>query len=203
MFWHDLTQAHQRLNGCVVMYDNKPIKFGSIEGREVRVKDLETGLNFVVSLEDPKFNNFRELPKLGFVNVPGRLYWLTRVPARSVTHGHTRGNVQVFHIEQGQMYRSDNSYEHLITYYGKYYTDSVNGRFPNWKEALSHAQTTQPIAIHHEFALIRGNDGGVQLWKNKRHVGSVSEKGIYLGSATLYLREELQQRLGIQEVMEA
>jgi len=203
MFWHDLTQANQRLNSSVVMYDGKPIKFGAIDGREVRVKDLETGINFVVNLESDRFKDFRELPKLGFVNVPGRLYWLTRVPARSVTHGHCRSNVQVWNIEQGQIYRSDHSYEHLITYFGKYYVDSVLGKFPSWREALSHVQQAQPIAIHHEFALVRGNDGGNQLWKNKRHVGNVTDKGIYLGPSTLYLREELQQRLGIQEIMEA
>lgn len=203
MFWHDLQQANQRLNASVVMFGDKPVRFGSIEGREVRVKDLETGLNFVVNLEDKGFDNFRNLPRLGFVNVPGRLYWLTRVPTRSATHGHTRNNVLTFHLEQGQMYRSDVSYEHLIGHYGKYYVDSVKGNFPNWREALTHVQKTQPIAIHHEFALVKGNDGGTQLWKNKRHVGNVTEKGIYLGPASLYLREELQQRLGIQEIMEA
>lgn len=203
MFWHDLHQAHQRLNSSVVLYDKKPVRFAAIEGREVRVKDLRTGLHFNVSLEDEKFNNFRDLPKLGFVNVPRNLFWLTRVPARSATHGHTRNNIQVYSLDQGQMYRSEASFEHIITAFGKYYADSVTGIFPTWQEAFRHVQTTQPIAIHHEFALVRGNDGTVQFWKNKRHVGSVRENGIYLGPSAVYLREELQQRLGIQEIMEA
>lgn len=203
MFWHDLQQANQRLQGSVVLYDGKPIRFRSIESRNVEVLDIASGDYITVNLEDAKFNDFRQLPKLGFVNTPGKLYWLGRYPARSAIHGHSRSNIQVHSFEKGQVFRSDSNFENLLISNGKYYVESVTGKFPRWDEALDYVTQNQPIAVHHEYAIVRGNDGSDQLWKNKRHIGSVTKKGIFLGKYSLFFREEIRERLGVTDVMEA
>lgn len=201
MFWEHIEQARQRLNGAVVLRDGLPIRFGDITSKNINVKDIATGSVLKVNLDDKEFNDFRDLPEMGFVNVPGELYFTMRVPVRSQTHGLSRSNTKMF-LYKGGRFISDipTNYDKFVDDYGLYYAEAVKGAFPSFDKAVEYVSDRQPVAFSRKWALAM-KDGIKTLFRLQDEIGIVSSDGACL-LKPLYLcyREELQE-LGISNVL--
>jgi len=105
MFWTDAVQAAERLTGSVVNYDSKPTLIERVEtGRSGPVAlARRLGVDADVqslSLDDKKWNNFRDLPRLGWFNYVGtRLVtpiYLERRAVNTRTHGICNNNTRTY-----------------------------------------------------------------------------------------------------------
>ena len=200
MFWHGIDQARQRLAGSVVLYDGKPVRFGGVEGRECEVRDIRTGKIIRLNLEDKKFNDFREIPPMGFVNVPNTLYYLRRNPVRSQTHGLIRGNVYVSYPSRGRFIRDGVNYDYLVERNGDNYADRCEGKYPTFEQAVDICSSEQPIAFCPKYALVQDR-GRKTVFRGEIPIGILDGSSVLLGKTFLCFREELQEN-GVSQILE-
>lgn len=201
MFWHNLEQARQRLSGSIVMYGNKPVRFSDIDDEDTRVRDIETGKVITVSLSDEAFNDFRNVPGTGYVNVPGYVAFLRRIPVRSQTHGLCRSNVRVTVPVEGTFRTDQMNLDTVVTNYGTFFAEACRDEYPTFSQAVDLSSETQPIAFSKKYAVVFVK-GIRTLCRDEDSIGVVTTDGTcLLNKKALCFREELLT-LGVTSILE-
>lgn len=206
IFWTDLTQAVERLQGSVVMYDGLPVYVHTV----LDGSDWDDGCHRATTiscgpkkeearkkLNSPKFKRFRELPKLGWMNAKIGAVYMDRRAATTRTHGLKNDNTQVSTFrnmdQEGNPYirkGGDYTYTHFI--YEQGYLDMQNEKFPSLEATLDNIVQKSSIAINLKYCVMRDARGIRWLYRNLECVG------LFTGTDTLnllsrhaYLREEI------------
>lgn len=199
MFWENLAQANQRLAGSVVNYDGSPVRFpAAIDSRSLTVTNIVDGSAMSVSLDSERFNNFRDIPKLGFMNLPGSLILIRRMPVRGQVHGLSRSNTEIleYHKTRGFI-RSEHGFDRVLSNYGKYFSAMATGNYPNLQEAYEFSNRNQPLAMTQKYAICCQDDGLKRLYRLHRPIGVVTDRTtVRLSTGTRFWLEDVQQALG-------
>ena len=196
MFWTDINQARDRLEGSYFLLGNDPVYFERIREGETRVTNYRTGqAGVLVSLED--FGDFRKLPPLGWVNWTGgaetRAFYLYRVPMRNRQHGLSSNNCNAGGIEN-DLYRSRSnrvSFDNVLTNDG--YLEAVDGIFPEPGEILEHLQKGQEAAFSMKYAISCDSRGLFWLWRKTDCLGLILKDSIRLLPGQNCYRDELAE----------
>lgn len=204
IFWTDTTQARERLANTVVMYDGEPVIILDIlNGDDFDDRVPRAYMNYCSKLADtpqrkrldsPKFNKFRDLPPLGFLNCPkyGAVL-LERRAARSRLHGLCDTNVACwfFSKEHGyEMRRMDGGWKRYYTSEG--FIESCKDVFPTLEEVLLNIKEVSSIAFSRKFAVYRDELGLRWLYRNEQRIGLFpNAKSLCLISKFKFYREEI------------
>lgn len=198
IFWTDSAQARERLAGTVVMYDNLP----------VHILDIEEGNNFDDNvpranisfcgdkegktsrkrLDSPKFNKFRSLPELGWVNSPkiGAIL-LTRKATRTRLHGLNSSNVKaVFFYNAPEYVITPYERGWDATYNTSLFVDMCNNVYPILDDILLNVQEDSALAFSRKFAVYRDTLGLRWLYRETERIG------IFTNSNSLNLLEKFK-----------
>jgi hypothetical protein len=203
-FWTDLRQAEERLIGTVVSYAGEPCKIlevtdhadGCPRGLLLMLGKKET-LTYRKRLDSPKFNRFRTLPELGWINIEGvsercRAYFASRIPSSSRSHGLTSTNVRVTGVNDDSMsYNTPpNTFDTLQDTQG-FYNTCLN-LYPSLSKILLSIKSKSCIAFSRRFAVVRTDNGIRFLLRDTSTVGYFSSvNSLTLFDDNEYLREEL------------
>ena len=205
-FWTDLDQAQQRLQHSIVLYDGQPVYIDRVEAHEDGVprgliREIgDDGATSRKKLNSPKFNRFRSMPNLGWVNPAagvsryGALY-LTRRAVTTRTHGLSVNNVLVENPrfdETGYVGMQGGNYSFANLMFNKGFLDSHNNSFPSLESILQQIQNKSAIAFSRKLCVIRDGDGLRWLFHNKTRIGVFTGvDALSLISRYNYLREEI------------
>ena len=204
IFWTDTIQARERLTNTVVMYDGEPVLVLDILSGE----DYDDGvprahIQYCAKmtenpqrkrLDSPKFNKFRDLPPLGYLNSPkyGAVF-MERRATRSRLHGLCDSNVGVlyFRKETGyELYRFDGGWKYF--YSSEAFVESCQDVFPTLEEVLLNIKECSAIAFSRKFAVYRDELGLRWLYRNEQRIGLFpNAKSLCLISKYKFYREEI------------
>lgn len=208
-FWTDAGQAQERINHCVILYDDTPFYVESIDGGYddgVPRAMLSSCGNYTnksnlvrKQLNSPKFKKFRELPRIGWTNLVDHakygVVFLSRVNTRTRVHGLSTNNVMAKYVTASDgndpaIVTAPINFGHVRTDRG--FVDAHRGKFPSLDKILANIQENSGIAFSTKFCVIRDYNGLRWLYRNTDKVG------IFTGADTLnlisrhaYLREEI------------
>lgn len=205
IFWTDTTQARERLNNTVVMYDGKPvIVLDVLDGGDFADRIPRAYIQYCdpalagepqrKKLNSPKFNKFRDIPPLGWLNCPknGAMF-LERKATRSRLHGLCESNVTcwTFHSEGSyELYRYEGGWKR--TYPTTAFIESCNDVFPSLEEILLVIKENSSIAFSRKFAVYRDDLGLRWLYRNEQRIGLFpNAKSLCLISKFKFYREEI------------
>lgn len=221
-FWTDTGQARDRLNSTVIMYDGEPYKVMEIRDGEgytdgvprAVLRPMGMGRSaepklITRTLSSPKFEKFRALPPLGWVNMDRLLsgsrkvaknaVFLKRRSQRRVSHGFNNNNIYVYGL-----YNTKNSDPVCLSSGGSFrfvsdvamdvgYMDACLKRFPPMEDILANVEEGSIVAYNPLYAIQRDNRGMFWLLRETTPVG------FFAGADTLILlkqgrcyREEIQ-----------
>lgn len=210
-FWTDIEQAQTRLIGCVVLYDGQPVYIDNVTNvadddiprAHIRVLPCkeQDGSNSRKMLNSPKFNKFRKMPNLGWMNVSSGAgaVFLARQTHRATKHGLTVGNVLITSTPRRAAGDTNDmtalvsgAYNFSSVMFDKGFVDAHNGQFPSLESVLARIEEGSSIAFSRKYCVIRDYDGIRWLFRDTTRVG------IFTGVDTLnllsrhaYLREEV------------
>lgn len=197
-FWTDLTQASERLNRSVILYDGDPVYVEAVsEGSDgvpkVHIMDLVNQQVIRKNADSPKFERYRKLPNLGWFNSKGIPLFMERRTRTSRSHGLTNENVAIFNLHAGSGTLQANGNTFINVMFDKGFIDSHNDRFPSMERTLRDIAPGSSIAVSRKLLVNCDMDGLKWLWLGKARVG------IFTGSDSLLLlpkyafhREEIQ-----------
>lgn len=213
IFWTDIHQAQERLTGTVILYDNEPVFVDgivnasasdtspSIPRAAIRQLGVSKGLGKGQRkiLNSPKFERFRRLPNLGWMNMVsnpkvGPLFVSRRPVAGSRLHGLANANVRVenFVISPENFYLDGGGYSLTNIIYDEGFCDMHHGRYPSLAAILTNIKEGSGIAYSRDFCVWRDNVGIRWLFHKSNKIG------IFTGIDTLnlftkfnYLRETI------------
>lgn len=212
MFWTDTQQASERLLNTVVLYDNKPVTIERIEdGRNFDdgvprafIRDISSSESKAIRkrLDSPKFNKYRSLPELGFVNTSKtyRAILLSRRVVRSRQHGLSDNNVACFGLVYTDTGRDEYYMSNLPGYNfsGFFYTEDLERMFENDYPALAnilgYIQETHFIAYSRKFAVYCDKNGMKWLYRLHERIGFFSNNNtLTLLKKSRGYREEIME----------
>lgn len=205
-FWTDSRQAQERIAATYVLYDGKPFYVRDVaneadyDDRVARVYGNHPGKERKwIPMNDEKFNKFRLLPLLGWINStfgdhPHAVY-LSRTAKRTRLHGLSNNNTTAYKFRRGSLeasqdigstqYMADKSY--LLAH------DMEKG-YPSLEEILLNVRENSAIAYSPTFCVYRCGDGVRWLYRKKSRIG------MFVGADTLslfpklgYYREEIME----------
>lgn len=206
MFWTDYNQAVERLNGCVVNYDGKPVYLDDFYpeegGKGVTCRALflasDKSTRKRIELSDPKWNNFRDLPKLGWFNyITDRIQpvFLDRKAVNTRSHGLCASNVIVCNVTPRGVEKS--KYDHFTEYLkntGYHETKDSEEAFPKLSEILM-ALDENPggVAFSRKFCVIVTEEGMKWLFRKDKRIGFFTgTDSLNLFPKNGFYKEELQ-----------
>ena len=183
IFWTDTTQARERLAGTVVLYDGLPVYVYDVEdGDNFDDRIPRANITFCGDtegkrqrkrLDSPKFNKFRSLPELGWVNHPkyGAIY-LARRAARTRLHGLNSANVKGIFFYNAPEYGTI-TYERAwdALYNSSYFTDACADKYPPLEAVLLNVQEGSAVAFSRKFAVYRDTLGLRWLYREGERIG--------------------------------
>jgi len=206
-FWTDVDQAQARLLGTLILYDGLPywvreIRDGYSDGipRAVLASPLE-GSTIRRRLDSPKFERFRRLPPLGFVNCVQnntlKAVFLRRRARNHQRHGLTSEVVRVYTPPFG----SDGSdrpstgflrFDNVTSSEG--YMDACKGEFPTLEEILQRGTPNSCLAYSPKYAVYRDPEGLRWLFRETEKVGLFTGTDtLNLFPTTKFWREEIME----------
>lgn len=213
IFWTDIYQAQERLTNTVILYDNDPVYVEGIFGANrddenpkiPRAHIRQCGLQKKAStasrkiLNSPKFERFRRLPNIGWMNMvsnpkTGPLFISRRPVAGSRLHGLANANIRIeaFVVNGDNFYLDVNGYNLGNIMYDEGFCDMHHGRYPTLGAILANIKEGTGIAYSLDFCVWRDAVGIRWLFHKTNRVG------IFTGVDTLnlfakyaYLRESI------------
>lgn len=216
-FWEDWEQAMERLPDTTVLFNNEPVLIIRIENAHpeppvatlCKLPDITTPHR--VSLADPGFKLFRELPTLGWLNyadndggLPSSFYCY-RIPVRSRLHGLGSHNVRVDGFYKDNLVRSqDHNFASL--YSNDFIINSMKGNYPNSREILETVPNNCALAFSNKGAIYRDDIGIRWLYINAQKVGFFTEPTVLqLPQKFAFMKEEIesQPNLVVTQIKEA
>lgn len=189
-FWTDAGQAQQRLNGSVVMHRDGPAYIRDIDGA-VLCYILPDQNSHRIPLDDPGWHDYRDLPKLGWVNhhSKGMAVFMERRPRRNSTHGLCDQNVTVLQSIDNNAFVNAGGFTNFIFDTG--FADATAGKYEDIREVLSYLKDRSIIGISNRYAVGKDDLGIPYLLRGTKKVGVIIEDTIRLPDSVSYLREEL------------
>lgn len=200
MFWTDAAQAQERLNNCVVCFDRKPVYIERVEGVEATVVPLY-GKSTVkrIPLEDERWNNFRDLPKLGWFNYVGNErvvpIFLERRAINSRSHGLTTQNTSVYVLTpDGLSKEKYGGFTEYLKNEGYHETLQDEEAFPKLSEVLmSLDNSTGGVAFSSKFCAVVTSEGMKWLFRKSKRIGFFTgTDSLNLFPKNGYYKEELE-----------
>lgn len=208
-FWTDAAQAQERLCTSYVMLGDIPVRVEAIRDKHeygyekdkvyVAYPPQHRSDEMLIDMDDERWNKFRSLPPLGWVNYHGtRLIgavYLSRTARNTRQHGLNSNNVTAYDFQSeagGQLSRSGNITADYV-FQSEGYLESIRGEYPSLEEILANIKEGTSIAYSPKFAVYRCEDGVRWLYRKRNRVG------MFIGADTLSLfprlgfyREEIQ-----------
>lgn len=220
-FWTDVNQASDRLHGTVILYDDRPCYVEEVLAHDDKPKariifcdDRKAG-SVRKELNSPKFNKFRTLPKLGFVNrvSDSRLLLLSRAVVSTRRHGYCGDNINVkvlFNMEPSSdgldriPYFSgnrDSAAFNSNVFFDLGFTATHKGQFPSLDAILQKLNPSTGLAFHNNFAVVRDSTGMRWLFRLDQRVGFFSDAtSLVLFPRFSYLRQEIMEEPSFKPV---
>lgn len=208
MFWTDITQAQERVQGTWVMYDGEPVFISRIYEEDGIIKcmihppgEKESGTQ--KRMDSPKFRRFRELPELGWMNselkggIPIPIL-ISRVVVTTRTHGLNANNIQI-----GQLYFGNgNELPPNITNTAMYsighlqkdtgFASMQAGKYPSLMAVLEKIQPGTSLAYSLHYCISKDLLGIRWLYRDAVRVGLFSNNDtLNLLPKHSYLRDEI------------
>lgn len=208
-----MAQANERLLHSVVMYDGVPVYVNSLlngadfpdgDHRALLISCDTKREEMRKKLNSPKFNRFRTLPTVGWMNVEGaasgRITGAAYTARRAITtrtHGLNGNNVtvQYFHGKDNDgnpLLRGSGDYGFMHFIYDGGFANMQKGLYPSLEATLNNIVVASAIAISPKFCVMRDMRGIRWLYRNHEIVG------LFTGVDTLnlltkfaFLREEI------------
>lgn len=205
-FWTDVQQALERIGRSVVLYDNQPYYVETVEDHadgtpRARVRpcgDPEAKGDRKM-LNSPKFQRFRELPNLGWMNNVGNKHGAMFLARRTMTtrvHGLNSNNIHCHafihnpNADLPILRPGDHTFANVM--FNEGFVDCHNDKFPALTKILAIIKENTSIAFSRKFCVLRDATGLRWMYRNTDRVG------IFTGVDTLnliskygYLREEI------------
>lgn len=219
MFWESADQAQQRLSRTVVMLGDDPVYIDRVEfsdRKDELVAYVKTTADQprgeAISLEDPRWNNFRKLPALGLINTPTDLFLIERFPARTVKHGYGRENcgVRVYRRDAGRANLWTASPFNIFSFplnteLKDWYAMASRKEFPSFEQALEIVSEVEnrPIAFSPKHYIVKTSSGLIEMYRSKMLIGFIIDDSLLLQRPARCYREELAEVYNIQNIMEA
>lgn len=204
IFWTDTTQARERLAGTVVMYDGLPVYVHDIEnGADFDDNIPRANITFCGDpdgkrqrkrLDSPKFNKFRDLPTLGWLNnYQYGAVFMFRKATRSRLHGLNSTNVRSEFFYNSQAYCTtsfDRGWEYV--YNTPAFVDLCNDSYPPLGDVLLNVQEGSALGFSRKFAVYRDSLGLRWLYRETERIGIfTNSNSLNLLSKFKYYREEI------------
>lgn len=203
-FWTDTTQARERLQGSIVVYDGKPVYVAEIVDHDSEPKALIVQCNDAggarnrKQLNSPKFKKFRELPKLGFVNMenkPGLCIVKRRVVSTRI-HGLFDSNTYVDWVfideDKGIFFNRGSPFGQTV-WSDPGFTNAHIGNFPTMESIIRNLKPGTGCAFNNQYAVLRDRAGYRYLYRLDQRAGIIVDADtLLLTEKTRFLREELQ-----------
>lgn len=145
--YQSLGDAQQRLKNTVVMFKCQPVFIQEVLSlREMMVRDIMTGKDEVVGWSPSDFTR----PVLGYINLEGRAYYVSRKPCRRVRQGLCQENIGTHRGGlTSQLLRS------------KPFARMLIGDYPSFKSAVTNTiveQSVREVAFSRDFAVDHEGD---------------------------------------------
>lgn len=209
MFWTDVTQAQERLQGTFVCYDKKPFFIERVDHRDdkggpcaVGVPSSSNGKVKVLSLSDEKWNDFRDLPVLGWFNyIPFgsdiiQPVLIERKAVNSRSHGINGNNTRLYILERDGVKQYPRSFD-LMPYFSNegYQETSVDERgYPNLSTILAALDDTPGgVAFSRKFCVVVTAEGMKWLVRRDKKIGFFTgTDSLNLFPKMGFYKEELQ-----------
>ena len=194
-FWTDAQQASERLLNSVILYDGNPVLVTGVRGADhfddgiprVSIKKIGAGTPDVSSerkrIDSPKFNKYRALPTLGFMNVSRtrKAIFLERRTVRGRQHGLTNSNVKGVSLWAQEKLIENSRNEYLTTplsgfHFESYYFSEdlkkmFNNEYPPLSDILANIRTREFIAYSRMFAVYKDTLGICWLYRADERIG--------------------------------
>lgn len=183
MFWTDAVQAQERLAGTFVCYDKKPVFIDRIEAKKSGVVaityDAGEGDYRQRNLEDEKWNNFRDLPVLGwfnYINSSGNIvpYLLERRSVNTRSHGLSSSNTRLHVIAKDGVSKMERGFNLNDFFRNPGYMETYDDEtsFPKLSEILM-ALDDNPggVAFSRKLAVCVTEEGMKWLVHKNRRIG--------------------------------
>lgn len=210
MFWTDAVQAQERLQNSVVNYDGKPFSVDEIVTRTKdgdpkpcaygRLLDRTKDRVLTIPLEDEKWKDFRDLPKLGWFNyITGEdrltTYYLERRAVNTRTHGLRTDNVRAFGlIPEGVT--AMRAYDLVDFFRNPAYQETCKdeANYPKLSQILmSLDETPSGAAFSSKFAVVVTSEGMKWLYRKTKRIGFFTgTDSLNLFPSQGFYKEELQ-----------
>lgn len=209
IFWTDGIQAQERLGNTIILYDGNPCYVAGITGPSpetpkiprivIRMVGVPKPVPLTKNLDDPLFERFRVLPKVGWMNyvsspITGPLFISRRPVAGSRLHGLANPNTRVesFTTSGDSFYLEGGNYNIQTIMNDKGFVDMHRGEYPSLGAILANIKEGTGIAYNRDFCVYRDAVGIRWLFHKTNKVG------IFTGVDTLnlfqkysYLRETI------------
>lgn len=208
MFWTDMTQAVERVQGSWVMYDGEPVfisrvyEDGGVVKCHIHPPGNEEGIQ--KRMDSPKFRRFRELPELGWMNseLKGKgliaPVLLSRVVVTTRTHGLNNNNLQTLQLYFG----NGNELPPHAANTGVYsigslqrdtgFTSMQAGKYPSLMSVLEKILPGTSLAYSLHYCITKDALGIRWLFRDAVRVGLFSNNDtLNLLPKHAYLREEI------------
>lgn len=199
MFWTDSTQAQERLAGTVVCYDKKPHYIERVDAGTASCLQLGKDKYKNIPLDDEKWNNFRDLPKLGWFNfVAGSKvhpYFIERRAVNSRSHGLNTANTVAYSLQVDGLQKE--RYNNLTDYLkNEGYQETMNddAAYPKLSEVLMALDSTPAgVAFSPKFCAVVTSEGMKWLYRNNKRIGFFTgTDSLNLFPLKGFFKEELQ-----------
>jgi len=177
--YSEVDYARTRLEGTVVLHDNKALRINHITSDRVIQGTLLQGREVEVSMDDCQLAQH----KLGFVNRDGNVFYVQRLPKRrDWRQGLRTNNVVGFRIGRDRIERiSDTTIMKCL-----------EGNFPSVADALDEVvRCDVPVAISRSFALVPKRGGICVQYKQRGIVGVYRDGEFVLSDKYKYLKPAL------------
>lgn len=211
LFWENSQQASERLNGCCVLYEDKPVFIRGVRVTrdDLAIADLTvypSGEQMSHNLADERFHKFRKLPPLGWTNLSegGKALYLRRRIRRSTRHGLCSDNLILSAAEPCSPLEDISfPFNRVISSQG--FADSCKAKYPTLGETLETIKEGSFVALSKDFALCKSKEGLYGLYFKDRFCGTLSDAAsLTLFKKYSYLREILQEsrELSLEKITE-
>lgn len=206
MFWTDAAQASERLSGCVVNYDGKPTLIdevvpGENGGVECIARQLHKQTRKRLNLSDEKWNNFRDLPRLGWFNYVSTMdnrvtpVFLERRAVNSRSHGLTINNTSCYSVNARGVERDRHS--NFVEYMkSEGYQETMNDEaaYPKLSTILmALGEDPAGVAFSPKFCVIVTEEGMKWLFRKSKRIGFFTgTDSLNLFPKNGFYKEELQ-----------
>ena len=208
-FWTDYVQATERIQASVILYDDIPVYVHLIEPHDDGIPRAtisncgeEKPTQVRKQLNSPKFKRFRELPKLGWMNLENRkntgAVYVQRLNTNTRSHGLSNANTSVSVFNFGKA-KDDIGLKFGILNFNHVTPDRgfVNchkNEYPSLESILKNIRDGSSIAYSRDFAIMRDHNGIKWLYRRCDRVGIfTSDDTLCLFNKTSYLREEIME----------